>query len=239
MTAQKCGEFIATLRKEKAMTQKELARVLNVSDKAISRWETGKGFPDVDSLVNLSEYFDVTVNELLAGERVEPELLSAIADNNILKVFEQNDKNQKRGVVQTFLAIVCFVFIMIPPAVEIIQEIISLKPVITGDALMSFIIQTVVSLCLVASGISIRLGNINLIHSYHYTRVTDRDGYCKAMSVPLIVLGILLIVAGSIMLLSTVHYIAEVISAIITIGSAVVCVLWIFRIQMKYNGGIF
>ena len=71
MNAQKCGKFIAELRKEKNLTQKDLATQLNVSDKAISRWETGKGFPDVDSLQALSKFFSVTINELLAGEKAE------------------------------------------------------------------------------------------------------------------------------------------------------------------------
>lgn len=47
MDATKCGAFIAKLRNEREMTQKDLSEVLNVSDKAISRWETGKGYPDV------------------------------------------------------------------------------------------------------------------------------------------------------------------------------------------------
>ena len=69
MTSKECGNFISELRKEKKLTQKELAEKIIVSDKAVSRWETGKGYPDVTSLVSLSEYFDVSVNELLAGKR--------------------------------------------------------------------------------------------------------------------------------------------------------------------------
>lgn len=57
MNAQKCGEFITELRKGKNLTQKDLAIKLNVSDKAVSRWETGKGYPDVDSLQALSNFF--------------------------------------------------------------------------------------------------------------------------------------------------------------------------------------
>ena len=71
MNAQKCGKFIAELRKEQNLTQKDLSDKLNVSDKAISRWETGKGFPDVDSLQALSKFFYITINELLAGEKAE------------------------------------------------------------------------------------------------------------------------------------------------------------------------
>ena len=80
MTTQKCGEFIASLRKEKKLTQKELADKLNVTDKAISRWETGKGYPDVESLQNLSAFFGVSINELLAGEKAEIKSIEEISE---------------------------------------------------------------------------------------------------------------------------------------------------------------
>ncbi len=73
LDAQKCGAFVAMLRKKHSLTQTQLASILGVTDKAVSRWETGKGFPDVDSLVKLSNYFDITVNELLLGEHSSEE----------------------------------------------------------------------------------------------------------------------------------------------------------------------
>ncbi len=239
MTAKKCGEFIAILRKEKELTQKQLADALSVSDKAVSRWETGKGFPDVTSLVNLSEFFGVTVNEVLAGERVPPENLPDLADKNILNAMESNEKHKKQGLIQTVLAIIVFVAVMIPPIVEIIKEIINLKPIIDGDNLIGFTVQIVVSICLVGTGISVRLGNVSLIHSYHYTRVTDQEGYCKAMSVPMVFMGIIIALGGAVMLLSSVHTVAEIIGTIITLGGCCTCVIWIFKVQMKYNGGLF
>lgn len=69
MNTQKTGEFIKALRKESNLTQAELARKLNCTDKAISRWETGKGLPDADMLLSLSGIFGVSINEILLGER--------------------------------------------------------------------------------------------------------------------------------------------------------------------------
>ena len=80
MNTQKCGDFIAELRKEQNLTQKDLADKINVSDKAISRWETGKGYPDVDSLQALSKFFNITINELLAGEKAETKTVEEIAE---------------------------------------------------------------------------------------------------------------------------------------------------------------
>lgn len=67
------GRFLAQLRREKGMTQKELAATLYVSDKAVSKWERGLSVPDISLLVPLAEQLNVTVAELLQGRRVEEE----------------------------------------------------------------------------------------------------------------------------------------------------------------------
>lgn len=70
MDAIKTGAFIAELRREKGLTQRELADALLVSDKAVSRWETGRGMPDIENLEALSTALDTSVAELLLGERM-------------------------------------------------------------------------------------------------------------------------------------------------------------------------
>jgi len=69
MDREKIGCFISTLRKEKGMTQKELANQLHVSDRTISKWERGAGLPDASLMIRLSDLLGITVNELLTGER--------------------------------------------------------------------------------------------------------------------------------------------------------------------------
>lgn len=66
----KFAEFLYTLRKEKGLTQSELADKLGVTNKAVSKWETGEGYPETSQLVPLAEIFGVTVDELLKGERI-------------------------------------------------------------------------------------------------------------------------------------------------------------------------
>ena len=68
MDTTKIGELICTLRKEKGLTQVQLAERLNVSDKAVSKWERGLGCPDVSLLARLSQVFAVDLEKLLAGE---------------------------------------------------------------------------------------------------------------------------------------------------------------------------
>lgn len=84
MDINKTGAFIAALRKERGYTQKELADRLAVTDKAVSRWETGKGLPDTALLSPLASALGVTVGELLAGERIAREERSEKTDEVIL-----------------------------------------------------------------------------------------------------------------------------------------------------------
>ena len=78
MDANKIGSFIKELRIQKVMTQKDLAEQINCTDKAVSRWETGRGIPEVSLLMPLAKALDVSVNELLSGER-----FSLKTDDNI------------------------------------------------------------------------------------------------------------------------------------------------------------
>ena len=64
----KVGKLIATLRVEKELSQSELGLMLGVTNKAVSRWETGRGYPDTALLLQLAEILDITVDELLKGE---------------------------------------------------------------------------------------------------------------------------------------------------------------------------
>ena len=74
MDVEKISNLIKTKRKEKGLTQEELAQKINVTEKAISRWETGRGTPDISLLVPLSEELGVSVSEILKGKECQIEL---------------------------------------------------------------------------------------------------------------------------------------------------------------------
>ena len=69
MDKERTGQLITELRKEKGLTQKQLAEALNVTDKAVSKWERGLSFPDISMLEPISQALDISIMELLAGER--------------------------------------------------------------------------------------------------------------------------------------------------------------------------
>ena len=67
------GRFILTCRKEKNLTQKQLGEELGVTDRAVSKWENGKSFPDISLIEPLCQILDISVGEFMLGKRIEPE----------------------------------------------------------------------------------------------------------------------------------------------------------------------
>lgn len=93
----KTGRFIAENRKQKNMTQEMLGEALGVTNKTVSRWETGKYMPDLDTIPVLCDTLGISVNELLSGERLRADDM-AQADDNVMGVFAANKtvRRQKR-----------------------------------------------------------------------------------------------------------------------------------------------
>ena len=69
MDQKKTGQFLKTLRREKQITQEALAEILHVSNRTVSRWETGSNMPDISLLVELAEFYQVSITEIIDGER--------------------------------------------------------------------------------------------------------------------------------------------------------------------------
>lgn len=115
MDNQRIGDFIALLRKEKGLTQSELASKLNITDKAISKWETGRGCPDISLLDDLSKMLDVSVSEILKGKRLEKE---EIVENKEMLAgmtyAEINTREKYKLIINTILVIIIsFVMILL------------------------------------------------------------------------------------------------------------------------------
>lgn len=96
MNQEKIGKFIAYCRKEKNMTQEELAQKLHLTDKAIFKWENGRCLPDLSILEPLSKTLDVSINEILSGEKIKEEELKDHTDKNIIDVVNYSDEKIKR-----------------------------------------------------------------------------------------------------------------------------------------------
>lgn len=106
----KTGKFIAAMRKEKGMTQRQLADALEISDKTISKWETGKGLPEVGLMLPLCEILDINANELLSGQRLTADTYQQKAEENLMKILKEKQKNQRRMI---WTAVIMIVYIAI------------------------------------------------------------------------------------------------------------------------------
>lgn len=103
MDNERFGSFLARLRREQGLTQKELADRLNVTDKAVSKWETGKGFPDVKLLEPLAQTLGVSLVELMQGKRQEADTLTvAEADAAVSQALGQSDRAVTRRYLRLF-----------------------------------------------------------------------------------------------------------------------------------------
>ncbi|MBQ7115486.1 MAG: helix-turn-helix domain-containing protein [Clostridia bacterium] len=239
MNAKDCGKFVTDLRKKKNLTQKQLAEILNVSDKAISRWETGKGFPDVNSLLALSEFFGVSVNELLAGKRIEEEKLTEIAEENVIQAIETKEKEVKKKKLQMVICSSLFIALILPAAIPTLIysfDIIASNVSLENGA--EFIGLLTVAVFLVASGFAIKKGHISLLHSYHYRNVVDRDGYCNSMGKGIMLMSIPTFVCSLTSLFPHIRFVQVLGTSVLIIGY-VITVALLFKYQYKYNGGLF
>lgn len=86
----KMGSFLAELRKERNLTQAELGEKLGVTNKTISRWETGNYMPSVEMLEELSTMYGMTINELLSGKKLSTEEYKEMAETNIKETLKES-----------------------------------------------------------------------------------------------------------------------------------------------------
>ena len=107
MDQEKIGKFIAELRKEKNITQEQLAEKLGVTSKSISRWENGNTMPDYTLLKDLCNELDININELLSGEKIKENDYVNKSEENLIKLRKQIDKRKK------FLTIISYIFMAI------------------------------------------------------------------------------------------------------------------------------
>lgn len=111
MNQEKIGKFIAKLRKEKNMTQLDLANKLGITDRAISKWENGRGMPDLSLLKPLCDILDISVNELLSGESLTKKEYQEKLEENILNTIDYSDKEIKstKKYLKIFLTILIII----------------------------------------------------------------------------------------------------------------------------------
>lgn len=102
----KIGQFIAKMRKEKNYTQRQLADILGISDKTVSKWETGNGLPEVSLMMPLCETLNISVNELLSGERLVDTDYKNKAEENMMNLLKRQYRQMLYMAVLSILSTV-------------------------------------------------------------------------------------------------------------------------------------
>lgn len=118
----KIGNFIKELRKEEKLTQEELAEKLQVTRRTVSRWETGSNMPDLDILIEMADFFQVDLREILDGER-KSEKMDKELKETVLKVAEYSNEEKKKS---TRLVLVYFVVGIVAMILNIAMEFLEL-----------------------------------------------------------------------------------------------------------------
>ena len=109
----KIGKFIQEKRKEKNITQSELAEKLNITDRAISKWENGICMPDVGTIPELCQILDITINDLFSGEVVDMKENEKILEQNLLEMTRQKEERDKQLLtLEIFIGIVSTVVLL-------------------------------------------------------------------------------------------------------------------------------
>ena len=99
----KTGQFIKAIRKEKNLTQREVAEKLNISEKTVSKWETGNGLPEVGLMLPLCKLLEISANELLSGERLDEKQYFEKAEQNIMSLMKEKAEAKKKLVIAVII----------------------------------------------------------------------------------------------------------------------------------------
>ena len=123
MDTQKVGKFLKELRKQNNMTQEQLGEKIGVTNKTVSRWETGNYMPPIECLRLLSDIYDVSINEILAGERLSEEYFKEAAEENITIALEEMNAEEKRFenimiVIMAATTILAIVIMLLLPGTD-------------------------------------------------------------------------------------------------------------------------
>ena len=133
MNQEKIGKFISELRKEKNMTQVDLATKLGVTDRAVSKWENGRCMPDLSLIRELCDELGITINELLSGERINKKDYEEKFEENILKTIDYTDKKiskTKKIFKISLIIVISFILCFIGMFIVDINRMNNNKPVL-------------------------------------------------------------------------------------------------------------
>ena len=184
----KIGKFIATCRKEQGMTQAVLAEKLGISDRAVSKWETGKSMPDSGIMLELCGFLKINVNELLSGEKIMAESYDKRAEENLLAMKrEVEEKNRQMLRAEYWIALPAVVAGLVMVFVASFVEM----PAWLRIALITFALAMIFTAAFIAVGIEQKAGYYECqncghryVPTYWQTNLAPHAGRTRHMRCP-------------------------------------------------------
>ena len=142
MNQEKIGRFIAELRKEKNMTQQELADKLNITDRAISHWENGRSIPDAGVILELCKILNINVNELLSAKKIKEEKYNERAEESLLEMRREIETQNKRILTlnKIIINLAIIIFVVIGLAATFIEMSMLIRNIIFAVDLVMLIL---------------------------------------------------------------------------------------------------
>ena len=151
----KIGKFIAACRKEQGMTQAALAEKLGISDRAVSKWETGKSMPDSGIMLELCSLLGINVNELLSGEKIMTEVYDKRAEENLLEMRRQVEEKNRQLLRTEYLIVIPVVAMGL--VLILVAGLVEMSSVWRGT-LIFFAVAMIVVFAFIAVGIEQKAG---------------------------------------------------------------------------------
>ncbi len=122
MEQEKIGRFLSELRKEQGLTQQQLADSIGVSNKTISKWECGKGMPEISSIMPLCQMLHINVNELISGERLSEDGYSKKAEENMMNLIQETEISKKKSRNSRSILLVAVISLLLGVGLTIITN---------------------------------------------------------------------------------------------------------------------
>ena len=168
----KIGKFIASCRKEGHMTQAELAEKLCISDRAVSKWETGRSMPDSGIMLELCELLNINVNELLSGEKIMTESYDKRVEENLLAMRREIEERDKRMLrLETLLTLPT----IIVGIILIVLAVLLVMPIWLRVVLVAFTVAMILAVGFIAVGIEQKAGYYECEFCHHRYVPTYRE----------------------------------------------------------------
>ena len=178
MNLKKIGKFIANCRKEKKITQEQLAEKLYITDRAVSKWERGLSLPDADKMLDLCNILDISVNELLIGEKINMKDYEKKTNELLVELAKQEELKNRRLITDMWaLTVTAFVF-------YVALIIISCNLLEEGPILGTIIcVSTIVLLfvCFYGFKLEVEAGYYECRHCHH---IFEEKNYFKLLMAP-------------------------------------------------------